>query len=124
MKASEIATAAAGLVGGDRELTHGNKTDNHQRIADMWNGALRGMGKATKHPLDAHDVACLMEILKVARRYAGAFNIDDYIDGSGYAAVAGDIRCEQIRRDETWARAAVAEAAIEGCPSAPILERP
>lgn len=122
MKAVEIATAAASLVGGDRERTHGNKTDNHQRIAEMWNGALVGMGKATKRPLDAHDVACLMEVLKIARRYAGTFNVDDYVDGAGYAAVAGDIRSEQIRRDETWANAAVAESALEGCPAGSISE--
>ena len=123
MKAFDIATAAAGLVGGDRDVTHGNKTENHQRIADMWNGVLLGMGKPTRQPLDAHDVANLMEVLKVARRYCGAFNIDDYVDGSGYAAVAGDIRSEQIRRDQTWVDAAVADAALEGCPSSPVLER-
>jgi len=120
VKAAAIANAAAALVGGDRERTHGNKTDNHQRIADMWNGVLRGMGKPTKLPLDAHDAACLMEVLKIARRYAGEFNIDDYIDGSGYACVAGEIKAEQIRRDQTWASAAVADAAIEGCPTGPV----
>lgn len=116
MKAHTFATEAAGLVGGDRERTHGNKTDNHQRIADMWNGALRGMGKPTREPLDAHDAANLMEVLKIARRYAGAFNPDDYVDGAGYACVAGEIKAEQLRRDQSWADAAVRDAAIEGCP--------
>ncbi|MDB5550825.1 MAG: hypothetical protein JWL86_809 [Rhizobium sp.] len=96
MKAVDVATAAAGLVGGDRNHTHGDMTDNHQRIADMWNGALAGMGKAPKLPLDAHDVACLMEVLKIARRYAGTFNVDDYVDGAGYASVAAEIRSSSL----------------------------
>lgn len=112
MKAEAIATAAAGLVGGDRSRTHGEKTANHQAIADMWNGFLRGMGNAPRHPLEAHDVANMMEILKIARRYTGAFNPDDYIDGAGYSCVAGEIRAEQFRRDQSWA-----SAAIEGCPA-------
>lgn len=116
MKAQAIAERAAHLVGGDRERVHGNKFDNHQRIADMWNGALKGMGKPTREPLDAHDVANLMEVLKVARRYAGTYNPDDYVDGAGYACVAGEIRAERIRIDQSWADEAVREAAIEGCP--------
>lgn len=95
MKAGEIATAAAGLVGGERAKTHGPMRENHQRIADAWNGILLAAGKPTATPLDAHDVANLMEAMKIARRYTGTFNVDDYIDGAGYAAVAGQIRAEQ-----------------------------
>lgn len=116
MKAFEIATTAAGLVSGDRERTHGNKTDNHQRIAAVWNGILLAAGKQTSHPLNAHDVANLMEGMKIARRYAGSFNIDDYIDGSGYSAVAGEIAAEQDRQDKSWARAASAEEGIAALP--------
>jgi hypothetical protein len=53
----------------------------------------------------------MMECLKIARRYTGDFNPDDYVDGAGYSAVAGEVRAEQLRRDRTWA------AAIEGCPA-------
>ena len=109
--AKEIALRAADLVGGDRAVTHGGKLDNHARIADVWNGILSAAGKKPFRPLDAHDVANLMEGMKIARRYTGAFNPDDYIDGAGYAAVAGEVRAEQIRIDETWAQA------VEGCPA-------
>jgi hypothetical protein len=122
MNAAQIATAAAGLVGGDRAKTHGDKTANHECIAHVWNGIMAAAGKALKHPLDAHDVANLMEGMKIARRYTGSFNVDDYIDGSGYSAVAGEIKAEQVRRDNTWAAAAVVDAAIEGCPSGKIGE--
>ena len=115
MKAHEIAARAAELVGGDRAAQHGDKTVNHDKIAAVWNGILTAAGKSGVEPLTALDVANLMEGLKIARRYAGSFNIDDYIDGAGYAAVAGDIAASQHERERiaaTWAM-----AAIEGCPS-------
>lgn len=92
MKASEVCNAAAAIVQGDRERTHGDKEQNHACIAAVWNGILEARrigGKSEK--LDALDVANLMEGLKIARRYSGAHNDDDYIDGAGYAAVAGEI---------------------------------
>lgn len=95
MKAEEIATQAARLVGGDRARQHGDKTENHEKIAAVWNGILFAAGKSPRAPLDAHDVATLMEGMKIARRYTGCFNSDDYIDGAGYAAVAGEIRAAQ-----------------------------
>lgn len=102
MKAAEIVTTAKSLVSGDRSRQHGDKLDNHQRIADLWNGLLAAAGKRTVHPLDAHDVANMMEGLKIARRYTGEFNADDYVDGAGYSAVAGEVRAAQIARDTTW----------------------
>lgn len=92
MKADEIARKAGDLVGGDREASHGDKFLNHTNIAAVWNGILKAAGKLPGIPLDAHDVANLMEGLKIARRYSGSANMDDYIDGAGYAAVAGQIR--------------------------------
>lgn len=92
MKASDIASRAAELVSGDRQTTHGDKTENHAKIAAVWNGVLIAAGKQPAAPLDAHDVANLMEAMKIARRYSGTFNVDDYIDGAGYAAVAGEIK--------------------------------
>jgi hypothetical protein len=100
MKASEIATEAARLVNGDRNAAHGDAVANHQAIADLWNGYLLARrcvnnGEANLGP---EDVANMMELLKVARRLNGKFNADDYIDGAGYAAVAGEIRSRQHDR--------------------------
>lgn len=102
MRATEIAAKAAELTGGDREKQHGNKLQNHANIAAVWNGILLAAGKLPATPLNAHDVANMMEGLKIARRYAGSFNLEDYIDGAGYAAVAGEIAAEQQRIDDTW----------------------
>lgn len=92
IKAPAIAKNAAELVDGARASQHGPMVENHQKIADVWNGILAAAGKAPSLPLDAHDVANLMEGMKIARRYSGAFNLDDYVDGAGYAAIAGEIR--------------------------------
>jgi hypothetical protein len=90
MKAGDIASKAAELVSSDRAHVHGDMLANHMAIAAVWNGILAASGKAGQ-PLDAHDVANLMEGLKIARRYTGKFNADDYIDGCGYSACAGEI---------------------------------
>ena len=92
MTAREIATTAAELVSGDRARLHGDMVENHQKIADVWNGILAAAGKLPLKPLDAHDVANMMEGMKIARRYSGVYNRDDYVDGAGYSAVAGAIR--------------------------------
>lgn len=97
MKAGDIAKKASRIIDGARETTHGPKLLNHEKIASVWNGILAAADKSPAHPLDAHDVANLMEGLKIARRYCGAFNVDDYIDGCGYAAVAGEIAADLSR---------------------------
>lgn len=98
MKAHEIATRAAELVGGDREKLHGDKALNLSNIAAVWNGILVAAGKPPRNPLDALDVANLMEGLKIARRYSGDFNLDDYVDGAGYASVAGEIASKMAQK--------------------------
>lgn len=103
--AETIATTAASLVGGDRARTHGDKVENHNKIAAVWNGILVAAGKAPAKPLDAHDVATLMEGLKIARRFTGSFNLDDYVDSVGYAAVAGEI-ASRFHADKSWSDAA------------------
>lgn len=89
--AAALLTNAAMLVGGDRARTHGDKAQNHAKIGVMWN-ALLHIRPDPAAPLDAHDVATMMELLKIARRYSGSFNPDDYLDGAGYAAVAYEIK--------------------------------
>lgn len=93
MKAGDICARAAELVGGDREKTHGSKLDNHIKIARMWNAYLHN--KLGVDPgITPLDVANLMETLKIARRQSGTHNDDDYVDGAGYAGVAGEIASE------------------------------
>lgn len=100
--AQQFAQKAAGLVGGDRARTHGNKTQNHKNIANLWNGYLRCKG--LPGILRPEDVAHMMVLLKVARTQAGEYNADDYVDACGYAAVAGEIARDAL--DRTWSEEA------------------
>jgi hypothetical protein len=98
MSASEIKTAgdvaheAAILVSSDRESQHGSTAQNFANIAAVWNGILKASGIAPARDLDGHDVCNLMEGMKIARRYSGSFNPDDYVDGAGYASCAFEVR--------------------------------
>jgi hypothetical protein len=87
--ATEIATKAAELVGGDRRAAYGDAVGCWTKVAAVWNGIRVAAGLPPD--IDAHTAANMMEGLKIARRYIGPFNIDDYVDGAGYAAVAGEI---------------------------------
>ena len=93
MKAHEICTNAANLVGGDRQKTHGDMVKNHDNIARLWEAYLN-IRPDWDAPLTALDVAHMMGLLKIARTQAGTFNLDDYIDMAGYASVAGEIAAE------------------------------
>lgn len=90
MKAKAITKAAASAVTGARHAAYGDPTVGLARIAAIWNGVLTAAGAAPARPLDAHDVANMMEGLKIARRYTGPYRADNYVDGAGWAAVAGE----------------------------------
>lgn len=94
VSAQSICEEAARLVGGDRQVAHGDKTINFQNTADFWTALLRAKARrdgAPGTPLTALDVANMLEAFKIARRYSGSHNPDDYIDGAGYAGCAGEI---------------------------------
>ena len=72
------------LTSDNRQTTHGDKIRNHCNIASLWGAYL---GKE----ITARDVALMMALLKIARTKLGNHNRDDYIDGAGYLAIAGEI---------------------------------
>lgn len=88
VKAEEIATMAASLVGGDREKMHGHKAANFDNIATLWNA---WFSMRSSLVITGADVAKLMALLKIARMESGEFNLDDAIDACGYAAIAGEL---------------------------------
>ena len=100
-RCADVLTKALELTSGDRAKTHGDKRQNHQNIADLWNAYLGvaeivephvrvGRGTRLSSPLTAADVATLMCLLKIARMKSGTFNIDNFIDLAGYAGVAAE----------------------------------
>ena len=84
MKAQETLKIASSLILGDRKEKHGDMFYSHDLIAKLWSAYL---GKS----IDAHDVACLMALLKIARTQYGETNPDDHIDAAGYMAIAGEL---------------------------------
>lgn len=90
MKAAEIATEAARLVSGDRQEAYGDAFTGWSYVARMWSAYL-------EFEISAEQAATLMELLKIARRRNG-YRADNYIDGSAYAAIAGEIAGRETRR--------------------------
>ena len=90
MNTTDILEKTKKLVSKEREDKHGNKIINHENIARLWSSYLQNKFKLNLVLLP-EDVACLMTLLKLARTQAGKFNLDDYIDAAGYAAIAGEI---------------------------------
>ena len=82
---NEILSDANKLVGGDREKDYGDKVKNHTNIAKLWSAYL-------DIKVNAHDVAIMMALLKMARTKLGKVSKDTYIDMSAYSAIAGEIK--------------------------------
>jgi hypothetical protein len=93
MNAPEIANKAAELVGGDRAESHGDMHQHFAHVAAMWSAYLK-----LEQPLGAADVPHMMALLKIARTKSGSINVDDWIDGAGYLACAGEVSTREYRR--------------------------
>ena len=91
MKALETLKVAASLISGDRAKKHGDMFHSHDLIAKFWSVYI-------DKTLEAHDVACMMALLKIARTQCGETNPDDYIDIAGYAGIAGELVGQLERR--------------------------
>ena len=90
MNTTEILQKTEKLVNDSRAKTHGDKIKNHENIARLWSSYLQNKTQLNII-LTPEDIAQLMTLLKIARSQAGDHNIDDYIDGVGYQAIAGEI---------------------------------
>ena len=90
MNAVSVLNQAASLVGGDRDRVHGDKHETFEKIATLWNAWLQVRSEPAA-PLNAHDVAQMMSLMKKARTQNGARNGDDYVDDAGYSACAGEL---------------------------------
>ena len=84
----EFLGEAVKLVGGQRQKDYGDKVENHDNIARLWSAYL-GI------KIEAHDVALMMVLLKMARTKLGEVSKDTYIDMSAYSAIAGEIKFKE-----------------------------
>ena len=86
-----ILALAKELISKDREGTHGDAKQNHEQIAEFWNIYLDKKLKPVA-AITSDDVATMMALLKISRSTQGEMNMDDYIDGAAYLAIAGELK--------------------------------
>jgi|TARA_R110000744_G_scaffold42283_1_gene95636 hypothetical protein len=94
MITKECLEQAIGLSSIERQKDYGDKVENHSNIARMWSAYL-------KVKIEAHDVAILMTLLKIARTKLGAVSKDTYIDMAAYSAIAGEIKFKEDMKKES-----------------------
>lgn len=78
---------AQGLINGDRQEEYGKAEDNFKRIADRWTQLL-GI------EIKPWQVGVMMADLKLARLASGKPNLDSFVDGIGYLALASELSDE------------------------------
>ena len=80
----DILDQATSLTVGDRNAQHGNPYENHDNIARIWSVILG-------RKIEPFEVALCMAGLKLARLAGNPDNMDSYIDGAAYLAIAGEL---------------------------------
>ena len=93
----EILKEADELIAGDRHNDYGDKVENHNNIAKLWSAYLDSK-------VEAHDVAILMVLLKIARTKLGEISKDTYVDMSAYGAIAGEIKFKEPKKESEGER--------------------
>jgi hypothetical protein len=68
----------------DRGMDYGHPTDNMSRTASLWSAYL-------EMPVTDYQVAMCLALVKVARSMETS-KVDNYIDGSAYFAISGQLR--------------------------------
>ena len=88
VKRAEVLDTAKEYVTKDRANTHGDMENNFSTIAEYWSTHLG-------FQINASDVGVMMALLKAARIKSNSANADNYIDGCGYLACAGEIAARE-----------------------------
>ena len=81
-----VLSEAERCVCGQREQDYGTPEDSFEMIGKLWTVYL---DYSTK--IDAHDVAAMMALLKIARIAENPQHMDSWVDGCGYFACGGEI---------------------------------
>lgn len=81
----DVLEKAITCVCNGRELEYGTPEDNFSLIARFWDLYLDG-----RQP-NAHDVAIMMALMKIARIATGVQKEDSYVDAAGYIACAYEV---------------------------------
>jgi hypothetical protein len=87
MKHAEILQSATDLYS-ERGLHYGHPTDNMARAARLISSYL-------EIPLEDYQVAVILTLVKIARSIEDSQQIDTWIDGASYLAIAGQLATEE-----------------------------
>ncbi|MBV6633879.1 MAG: hypothetical protein KI792_12710 [Alphaproteobacteria bacterium] len=91
---ANILDTARDITSGDRAATYGDKVENHANIARLWNAHLHNRG-LLRADIPGSVVAELMGLMKFARMAGPLHHPDNYVDGVGYIAIAGECRARE-----------------------------
>lgn len=81
---ADILAEAAEIITRDRNATHGEPEDSFGLIAALWSAYLG-------QTIQPHEVATLMELLKIARRKGNPDNRDNWVDAAGYVGCGAEL---------------------------------
>lgn len=87
---NDILAEADRIINGERCEQYGKAEDSFELIAEYWTVYIEnhsGYGIS----LNAHDVAMMMCLLKIARTHGVEKKKDNYVDICGYAALGADL---------------------------------
>jgi len=93
MTREDFLKKAGEIITGDRNNQYGPPEDSFSTISKLWQTYLDARQAA---PLQPHDVAAMMTLLKIARIAVQPDKADSWIDGTGYLACGGSL----IAKDE------------------------
>ena len=86
-----VLSEAERCVCGQREQDYGTPEDSFQKIGTFWTVYLDYAAK-----IDAHDVAAMMALLKIARISENPQHMDSWVDGCGYFSCGGEIAGKDV----------------------------
>lgn len=90
-----VLSEAEKCVCGHREQDYGTPEDSFEMIGKLWTVYL---DYATK--IDAHDVAAMMALLKIARISENPQHMDSWCDLAGYASCGGEIAGKEAQYED------------------------
>ena len=91
----EILDAAAAAIDGGRDTQYGRPEKLFPKIANLWSAYLG-------REVHAHDVALMMNLMKVARAQANPHSVDQWVDIAGYAACGYEAALETLHAGEGY----------------------
>lgn len=89
MTKAELLDLAKAAVA-DRGLNYGKPEDNFERIARLWMTHVFNRYNI-EVTIDAHDVAMMMGLMKIARLQNDPNHIDSWADLAGYSACGAEL---------------------------------